>query len=317
MTAGSLAATSYEYVGNSGSGSFTLSGGTNSVGQPGLALMYLGNNTGSLGAYSLSGSGLLTGAAETIGNSGVGIFTQTGGTNSASGDLYLGNNTGGVGNYSLNGGLLSSPEQYIGYMGSGSFTQSGGTNQAPYLELGPYGSGTYSLSQYRRGGTDRGHGVRRLIMAPAASCSSAGLIKSPPIFYLAIGSSGTYNLMGGSLSAPSEYVGSGGTGNFMQSGGSNSVSNLYVGYYYAGTMGTYTLSNSGRLTAGAEYIGWDSGIGNFNQSGGTHNVSDLYVGYSGSSGTFGLSGSGLLSVSSSERDLGRNPSFNRPAGPTW
>ena len=60
------------------------------------------------------------------------------------------------------------------------------------------------------------------------------------------GSSGTYSLSGGSLSASYEYVGSSGTGTFTQSGGTHSISNyLYLGYS-AGSSGTYCLSGNGR-----------------------------------------------------------------------
>jgi hypothetical protein len=55
MTAGNLTATSYEYLGNSGKGTFTQSGGANAVGTE----LDIGYNTGSSGTYNLSGSGLL------------------------------------------------------------------------------------------------------------------------------------------------------------------------------------------------------------------------------------------------------------------
>ena len=85
MTAGNLSTTGYEYVGNSGKGTFTQSGGANAA----ASELDIGYNTGSSGTYNLSGSGRLTSPNEYIGNSGSGSFTQTGGTNSGySQNLY-------------------------------------------------------------------------------------------------------------------------------------------------------------------------------------------------------------------------------------
>ncbi len=99
MTGGSLSAYLYEYVGDSGMGSFTQSGGTNGGANFGV---YLGNNAGSSGGYSLSGTGLLSSWTQIVGYSGDGTFTQTGGTNSGA-FLTLGNNIGSTGTYNLSG----------------------------------------------------------------------------------------------------------------------------------------------------------------------------------------------------------------------
>ena len=94
--------------------------------------LVLGNNNGSSGTYSLSGSGVLSAGFETIGFAGSGSFTQSGGTNSLANYMYLGNSSGQSGTYNLNGsGLLSVAVEYIGVSGSGTFTQSGGTNRFP------------------------------------------------------------------------------------------------------------------------------------------------------------------------------------------
>ena len=114
-----------EYIGYSGTGSFTQSGGTNSV----SGSLYLGYNSGSSGTYNLSGSGLLSAPSEYIGYSGTGSFTQSGGTNTISGSLVLGQNAGSTGTYNLNGGLLSLSGLTQG-AGSATFNFSGGTLQA-------------------------------------------------------------------------------------------------------------------------------------------------------------------------------------------
>jgi outer membrane autotransporter protein len=132
------------------------------------------------------------------------------------------------------------------------------------------------------------------------------------------GSSGTYNLSGGSLSTTSgEIVGYYGSGVFNQTGGSNATGNLTLGSgtgisgtfnqidgtntisgilflgYNSGGSGVYNLSG-GSLSAGFEYIG-NNGVGTVNQSGGTNTIDlNLYLGGSpGSSGTYNLDGGSL------------------------
>ena len=120
-----------EYIGVTGSGAFTQSGGTNTA----FTFLYLGYNAGSTGSYNLSSSGYLTAGTESIGNSSSGSFTQGGGTNSAS-TFYVGNSSNSNGLYTLSGGLLTATSgEYVGYGGSGSFTQIAGTSSATFLAL--------------------------------------------------------------------------------------------------------------------------------------------------------------------------------------
>jgi autotransporter-associated beta strand protein len=173
-----------------GGGSYMQSGGASNA-----SSLYLGDNS-SNGSYVLSNSGLLTiTTAEYIGNSGVGSFTQSGGTNIVSNnfninpayfsenDLYIGCSSSG--SYALsNSGLLTSPGEYVGYQqGAGSFTQSGGTNNVgpDGLHLGDYSSGTFTLS-------------------------SSGL-----------------------LTSSAEYIADSGPGSFTQTGGTNTTSFLSIG----------------------------------------------------------------------------------------
>ncbi|MCX5890989.1 MAG: hypothetical protein NTY36_16320 [Deltaproteobacteria bacterium] len=110
------------------------------------------------------------------------------------------------------------------------------------------------------------------------------------------GSSGAYNLSGGSLSASNEVIGLTGSGVFTQSNGDNTmIGNLQLGYDPGGS-GTYNLSG-GSLSTGVEFIGF-SGQGVFNQSGGTASVNSYtYLGFSpGSSGVYNLSGGSLSQV---------------------
>ena len=71
-------------------------------------------------------AGNLSATDEIIGDIGTGaVFTQTGGTNTASGALTLANNPGSSGTYNLQGGSLSADTFNLNT--GGTFNQSGGT----------------------------------------------------------------------------------------------------------------------------------------------------------------------------------------------
>ncbi len=92
-----LNAASAEYIGASGTGSFTQDGGVNDT-----TYLLLGYTAASgSGAYTMN-NGLLTATYEVIGNLGEGTFTQTSGTNTIT--QALGINASGV--YNLSGGNL-------------------------------------------------------------------------------------------------------------------------------------------------------------------------------------------------------------------
>ncbi len=77
-----------EYVGYGATGTFNQTGGFN---QLNLDPLYVGNNAGVSGTYSLSSTGTLsTTKNEYIGNSGNGTFIQSGGTNSVGGSMFFG-----------------------------------------------------------------------------------------------------------------------------------------------------------------------------------------------------------------------------------
>jgi hypothetical protein len=150
---------------------------------------------------------------------------------------------------------------------------------------------------------------REYIGGTSGTLSQDGYINLTDELYLGdeSGSSGTYNLSGGTLAAGIEYIGFNGTGIFIQSGGSNSSANitgglslffssdtnLYLGYN-SGSRGTYELQG-GSLSAKHEYIGY-LGTGTFTQNGGTHTVDHLFIGVGVlSNGTYNLEG-GTLSA---------------------
>ncbi len=258
MTGGSLSALTSEYIGNNGKGTFTQSGGTNSLTSVSGGI-YVGYSPSSAsGNYNLSGSGSLNSSIEYLGYSGSGTFTQSAGTNSIGEFLTLGANPGSNGTYLLSGsgvlsplGMLSHYTETVGSLGSGSFVQSGGTNNlgAGLLYLG---SGTSSI--------------------------------------------GSYNLSGsGLLVGRNEVLGYIGTGTFTQSGGTNNLvgdSSLEIGYG-PGSAGSYYLSGSGVLSAPSQYLG-RNGLGTFYQTGGLNLVNNLTIGiqsrYQFSGGTLQITG---------------------------
>ncbi len=192
-----LSVTGNEYIGYSGTGTFTQTGGSNTVGSnffvgtqggtgsyslsggslPVFGDLYLGNSAGASGSYNLSGGSLSVGGNEYVGNSGSGTFTQTGGSNTVGSNLFIGTQ-GGTGSYSLSGGSLwVGGNEVIGNGGTAVFIQSGGSNTVTgILEVGD--SGTYWL----QGGS---------VTAPTVNVLTAGLLKGSGAIQGNVTNSGT------------------------------------------------------------------------------------------------------------------------------
>ena len=324
MTGGSLSA-GYTYVGYSGTGTFTQSGGNNSItlanSFPANPSLYLGYDAGSSGSYGLSGTGQLIAYSEYVGYSGAGNFVQSGGVNTlvyGDGGLYLGYSAGSSGTYTLSGtaqlSLTNYSTEYIGYSGTGNFTQSGGVNDVGSSQLclgySPRSSGSYTLS-----GTGTLHsqaeyrwqsGERQLHTIGRNNYTDDGLNVGGNN-----SSGGSFNLSGGLLYSiySAEIVGVGGS--FTQSGGTNSAPS---GLYVRGAGGAfYSLSGTGKLSANYEYVG-NGSPGSFSQSGGTNTAFVLLdIGdYSGGNGTYSLSGTGQLSTTTEyEETPPRGPLISR------
>ena len=316
FSGGSLSVSGYEIVGNSGSGAFTQSGGTHTVAQ----ILALGLNPGASGTYNLSGGSLYAVWGEAVGYEGYGAFTQSGGTNSV-GELFVGENS--PGSYSLGGGSL----QVINYGeaigdggGSGSFTQSGGSHTvtgglwvgSDVFVSGIAGTGSYKLSVGSlsvAGGEyigDSSLSSGSFTQSGGSHTVTGGLYLGSDYMETGFPGTGSYNLIGGSLSADSEYIGNPGSGSFTQSGGTNTASGGIGLGFASGSSGTYNLSGSGSLSAPVQYLGY-SGTGAFTQTGGTNTVtSGLYLGTNaGSRGAYTLGGgTGSPSLSAANQWVG-------------
>jgi hypothetical protein len=308
MSANNLTTTN-EFIGDSGAGSngsgaINQSGGNNTAN----GTMFLGFNATDKGAYSLSGTAHLLGTSTAfIGNSGTGIFSQTGGTSSF-GFVDVGVTAGAVGTCTLSGtsSFTSQGGEVIGDRGAGVFNQSGGTNNADVLSMAnAVGStGTYILS----GGTlttATNFGLDFGYNGNATFNQTGGTFVGGGIQLADNGGTSSYTISGtASLSCADIQDGYVGSGTFTQNGGSVTLTypqtagntNLQLGDIPT-AVGTYVLTTGSLSTINGEVIGY-SGTGVFNQSGGSNTITagELDVAASsGSHGTYTLS-AGSLSV---------------------
>jgi len=262
----------YSYVGFDGTGVFN-----HNTANVDSSYLYVASGTGSTGTYNLNNPGcVLESGTESIGEHGVGIFTQNNGTNRITNLLYLGEFADGNGTYNLNAGNIEGPggavsRVDVGHLGVGDFDHVGGNNAvgALYLGWGGLATGTYDLD------TGSLTTVRQYIgnSGQGTFTQSGGTNTTNELFLSAYsGSRGTYNLNNGILSAgTAEYVGVGDFADFVHNNGDNTTDELYID-----TNSVYTLGG-GQLTVNErEYL---EKQGRFVQNGGVHNVGDiLYLG---------------------------------------
>ena len=121
------------FVGLNGTGVFTHSGGTTMITATGTGVLDVGTFAGAQGTYNLSNAGqVMSNNTEYIGDQGIGLFNQTGGTNTIVGsdkDLFSGFAAGSNGTYSISAGTLTiGDDLIIGGSGTGIMTISGTAN---------------------------------------------------------------------------------------------------------------------------------------------------------------------------------------------
>ena len=274
----------YENIGYSGTGIFNQTGGTNSI----SSSLTLGVNSLVNGTYNLSGTGLLNVSTdEFVGYSGTGIFTQSGGTNSiSSGFLNLGYNTGSSGTYELSDtGQLTAKDENIGYSGTGIFNQTGGTNSVLvnlYLGYNSGSTGIYNLS---------GTGLLKEVLL------SSPFPKVMPVEFIGLYGTGTFTQTGGTNSTPMLRLGlySGSSGTYNLNGGTLILQWLSKGSGAAAfNFGGGTLQASGALTTSLPMtLTGTGGNANIDTAGYSVTISGVL------SGTGGLNklNSGILTLS--------------------
>lgn len=239
------------FLGNGGgAGTLEQTGGSLTLGQS----ILLGTGAGSLGTYTLSGSGQVTTPYIYItDNSGrTGRFIQTGGVCNA-GTVSFGSNGVGLASYDLSGtGQLNAGALRIGSSGATGFTQTGGTCQVSG-ELDVY-------SFYNLSGT--GALTSKLAYVTAGLFTlSAGTHTVTDTLHLATSGArtGTYQVTGtGQLTAATVEMGAGGAGVFQQAGGASTVYYMYD-QYARGTLdvadGTLTITGNLTMTGKLQFSG--------------------------------------------------------------
>jgi hypothetical protein len=310
---------SFVEIGNSGHGAFTQYGGAFTVGGTGGGALYISANTGSFGSLTLSGGTMTVAGTEYVGYSAFGAFTQNGGSNIInSGAMYIGYLGSVSGEVDLSAGYLSASQGIIdGHLGNGLLNQSGGTVHVSDLIIGNFNlstpaNGTFNLSGASQFISDTevslgesGNGYFNM-SGGSAQLNGTGLANGLLIGH-GFGSFGSMTLSSGYLNVlGNEVVGYSGTGLFTQTGGTNVVGDTTTGLILGqnagigggpGGNGTYSLSGSGNLVAGAETVG-NLGFGHFIQSGGSNTTTFLQISSTnGATGTYALSGGVLTSTS--------------------
>jgi hypothetical protein len=258
LSAGTLAA-DYEVIGQNATAVFNQSGGTHTIGAPGL---FMGQESTGVGTYNLSG-GTLTTVNAFIGSDditmhGWGTINITGGVMTVTNKLIRGpvNVNGGTlnaysideidwdyialkkGTLNLTGGVSSNRGTL--HIGSGASPGSGGT-AVVNLGSGLLGVGTDEYLGYTTSGAFNQSGGTHTIMGSLAVGRQSG-------------ADGVYTMSAGTLSVTGdETVGQTGNGTFNQSGGTHTiVGNLMVS---AGSGAASVNLSGGNLDAKNVFIG--------------------------------------------------------------
>jgi len=323
-------------IGNGGTGTLTISGGTLQVNLadtstlPGTSIgrIWVGggatNTTGGTGTLAITSGELLFAAnagslnygALAVGRGGGvnGTVTQSGGTVrfSSAGALDLGTH-GGTGSYVMSGDAVfdASSGGMTAYIGSrtsgagGSGTASTGSltisDDAQFsITTGSFSGGSLYVGDSKGTGTITQDGAGSSVTLTLANPIKFG---SDQVSY-GTGGTGTYNLSAGTLTVgngggTSQIVfgaASGGSGTFNISGGSADIAAPLILASVAGATGTVNLTGGTLTLSGSSYLSFGSGTGTFNLDGGTLTVGGTN-GIRGT-GTFNFGG-GTLKVGSS------------------
>jgi hypothetical protein len=305
-----LSISGVEIVGDTGTGSFLLTGGTHNV----STNLVIGNGAASSGTVTVSGGLLLANNIFIGGNSSSSggtarLIAGTGATVTVTNNIKVWNAASALvlsgGTVTLTGldlGGVPSRLQFNSGMlhvtGGGGFSIDGASAFGPSLTLGANQSLNVDFNEFvgsiGTGTLSITGGANHITGSPSIP---AGLLMG-----FQAGASGSASLSGGSLSVDyEEYVGYDGTATFAQSGGTNSARYLTLGFNNGA--GTYTLSGGVlSTTSGATILGYFAGDGAFNHSGGTHAAGNLYLGVNSSSatGVYSMSNGAVLSVTGQE-----------------
>ncbi len=309
------------FVGQQGSGTVGVNGGTLTVG---TANFQVGISSGT-GSVLVSGGSV--GAASTmyIGYSGPGSLSVTGGAVTAYSGLTVGNfaTTVGPGQASVSGGTLTIASGKNLIVGNGA----GATGILTLSSTGlisdngsvTVGNGTSSGTLQVNGGTlaVASGGTFNVGSGGTGAISvSSGLVNVGSLMAIGYSGPGSLGLSGGSLTASGGfslgYSTSAGQGQVTVSGGTlNAAAHpIYVGQV-AGASGILTLSNTGTggfVTAGTNplYLGQGNSSGTLELDGGTLAVGSVSMPSGGTGTTVGNFNGGLLQATAASANFVTN-----------
>jgi autotransporter-associated beta strand protein len=297
MTGGTLSVSRWAYVGSMDNGTFTQTGGINTISDT----LCLGNASDSKGTYNLGGTGQLFAGSETIGFfNGTGTFAQTSGTNTTAWIQITSQGT-----FNLSGGTLNLSNGGLDNRGVFNLSNSSAVINASSsiinlhrTTLATAGNATLNvLDAHSLLIVPSGHDPTEYFAHFNNSGSlvhQAGSALSIPLAYSICGAVGTIedhvNCYGSLAAAPGYSIGLSGGLNVYDAGSVNlGTGSLTVKDATSGISG-------GSLNADAQYVGY-TGAGTFIQTGGTNTISSqLYLGYfDGTNGAYNLS-AGQLST---------------------
>ena len=322
-------------IGHSGTGLFTMTGGS-TLSLPDDGRIVLGNTSSGNGTLQLGGGSTTIGTGFlTVGNNGQGSVVMTGGTvnlhTTSVHDFFtliVGGNSGSVGTFSQSGGVVNANDGVtLGWFGasSGTYTLTGGTLNSTNMAVGDRGIGVFVNIGPVAGSAI--HNVNGNLTVGGDTTSNGsytitGNNAQTNVNFVPSGN-GPTNPPGGNgydpitaLPRPAPNgamgVGIGGIGTFTQgaanfSGPGNAVAvagDLVVGVFTGG-QGTYTL-NTGALTVGGKMvIGAQSQSANvFTQNGGSVTVTGAASGNAAYVGLGGNELSGSLMVGGGINEFG-------------
>jgi hypothetical protein len=229
----------------------------------------------------------LTAGSETIGNTGTGIYSQSGGSHAVTNELDIASGIGGRGTYNMTGGILTVPFMLgVGFNDGavGTVNHSGGTIST--FDLNVADNSATSVGNY--------------------NLSASGLLSVQDDVYVGASGSGTFTQTGGANQVEGSIFigyanfGAGSRGSYTLSAGVVSAANVYVGGsdFAAGAPGVLNVSGSGNLTATGTLKVWAAGTSRITLAGGTVSAGALDLGGDPSrlnwtAGALNLTNSGL------------------------
>ncbi len=253
------------FLGENGTGAFTLNGGQTNV----SSNIFIGGQATGSGTMTVTGGTMSIGASSYVGENGTGSFTLAGGTASMGQGAWVGNKAGSIGTLTVTGGTMSigstsAHATTIGGLGNGTMAISGGTvtSRDAFIGRGLDNTGTNAGTSSRgvatvSGGSWRtignlqvggtiGSGTGTLTINGSGSLSVGGTLSLGGTGKITLAPGGTL-MIGGDAS----NVGGGVLATDLINHGTlvfNSSADTTYGFELSGTSGSLVKSNTATLT---------------------------------------------------------------------